>query len=209
LENFDSIIFDLDGTLWNTIDSCVKSLAEVKNKHKDILYDISAKEVEESMGLAFDDISKKYYGYLEKNKAMEYTKEALNTNINNLLKTGGTLYPKMQDTIKELSKNFKLCIVSNCEDGYIESFLNNSNLWDYFIDYESHGKTNLSKGENIKLVIDRNNLKNTVYVGDTISDKIATEYAKIPFVYASYGFGNVSEYDYKLNTISDLLTIFN
>ncbi len=97
------------------------------------------------MGLTFGDISRKYYGYLEKDKSMEYTKDALNTNINNLLKTGGTLYPKMQDTVKELSRNFKLCIVSNCEDGYIKSFLNNSNLRDYFIDYESHGKTNLSK----------------------------------------------------------------
>lgn len=26
MNEFDSIIFDLDGTLWSTIDSCVKSL---------------------------------------------------------------------------------------------------------------------------------------------------------------------------------------
>lgn len=33
----DSIIFDLDGTLWSTIESAEKCLAIVKSKHQDIL----------------------------------------------------------------------------------------------------------------------------------------------------------------------------
>ncbi len=209
MNEFDSIIFDLDGTLWSTIDSCVKSISKVKNKYSDIIYDISVEEVKSSMGLPFDEIVKKYYGYIEKEKAVKYTKEAFDTNINNLLENGGNLYPKMQDTIKELSQSFKLFIVSNCVEGYIESFLSTSMLNEYFCDYESNGRTKLSKGENIKLIIERNNLKKSIYVGDTISDKMAAEYAKIPFVYASYGFGNVTEYDYKINHINDLLTIFD
>ena len=52
--------------------------------------------------------------------------------------------------------------------------------------------------------MDRNNIKNAVYVGDTISDKEASIIAGIPFVYASYGFGEVNEYDYKINDIKDL-----
>lgn len=98
-------------------------------------------------------------------------------------------------------------IVSNCIEGYIESFLNSSNLTDYFKDYESNGRTKLSKGENIKLIIERNNIKKAIYVGDTISDKEAADYAKIPFVYASYGFGNVEQYDYKIDEINDILNI--
>ena len=35
----------------------------------------------------------------------------------------------------------------------------------------------------------RNDIKRAIYVGDTIKDKKAAEYANIPFVYASYGFG--------------------
>lgn len=209
MEKFDGIIFDLDGTLWDTIDSCVKTLSEVKNKYSDILYDISAEEIKNTMGLPFDEIVKIYYGYLDKEKAEKYTKEAFNRNVDNLLKNGGTLYPKLQETIKELSKYFKLCIVSNCIEGYIESFLNTSMLNDYFCDYESHGKTKLTKGENIKLVIERNHLKNAIYVGDTQGDKSAATYAGIPFMYASYGFGNVIEYDYKLNEISEILKVLN
>ena len=203
----DSIIFDLDGTLWSTIDSCVKTLSKTKEKYPDITKEISKKEVMSCMGLSFDDIVNIYYGYLPKDKAIMYAKEAFQANIDNLLENGGTLYKNTKDTIINLSKKYKLYIVSNCIDGYIESFLKTSNLEKYFSDYESNGKTGLSKGENIKLIINRNNLKHPIYVGDTISDKIAADYANIPFAYASYGFGEVDKYDYLLNDISDLKEI--
>lgn len=207
MQKFDSIIFDLDGTLGSTIESCVKSLHEIKSKYQDITQDISAEEVKSAMGLPFDEIVKIYYGYLDKEKAEKYAKEAFSKNVENLLKTGCTLYSNVKKTIQKLAENFKLCIVSNCIDGYIEACLNNNGLMDYFCDYESHGKTGLSKGENIQLVMQRNNLKNPIYVGDTIGDKNAADEAGIPFAYASYGFGEVSEYDYKLEDIADLLKL--
>ena len=71
----DAIIFDLDGTLWDTIDSCVKVLAEVKNRHPEVTRDIIRSEVEKSMGKPFDEIVNNYYGYIEKEKAIEIAKE--------------------------------------------------------------------------------------------------------------------------------------
>lgn len=127
--------------------------------------------------------------------------------MENLLKEGGTLYPNTRETIINLSRKYKLYIVSNCVKGYIESFLNTSGLKAYFDDYESYGNTLLSKGENIKLVIERNNLKNPIYVGDTKGDMEASYYAGIPFVYATYGFGKVESFDYKINDISQLSNI--
>ena len=208
MKKIDSFIFDLDGTLWSTIDSCVKSLAEVKNKYEEITQDITADQVMSCMGLSFDEIVERYYGYIDKEKAIAYAKEAFEKNIENLLKNGGTLYPNLGNTVKQLSQEYKLCIVSNCVEGYIESFLKTSHLGEYFCDFECNGKTKLSKGENIKLVMERNNFKNSVYVGDTISDKEAADYAKIPFVYASYGFGKIKDYDYKIDDIKDLINLF-
>ncbi|MFP3471895.1 hypothetical protein R0J90_17765, partial [Micrococcus sp. SIMBA_144] len=57
------------------------------------------------------------------------------------------------------------------------------------------GRTGLSKGENIQLIIERNNLTSPIYVGDTEGDRKAARYARIPFIYAQYGFGQVTEYD--------------
>lgn len=206
-KEIDAIIFDLDGTLWNTVDSCLKATSFVKEEHSDITRDVTKKQIESAMGKTSDEIVNIYYGYLPREKGEEYANEAFNKNVDNLLKEGGTLYPNTRDTIIKLSKKYKLYIVSNCVKGYIESFLNTSGLKDYFSDYESYGNTLLSKGENIKLVIDRNNLKNPIYVGDTKGDMEASNYAGIPFVYAAYGFGKVEGFDYKINDISELLNI--
>lgn len=205
MEEINGMIFDLDGTLWNTIDSCVKVLQDVKLKHPEVTRDISREEVEFSMGKPFGEIVKKYYGYIEYDKAVDIAKEAFEENIKNLMLNGGILYDDLCEVIVELSKKYKLFIVSNCIDGYIESFLKTSGLSSCFKDYECNGRTNLSKGENIKLIMERNNIERAVYVGDTISDKEAADFAKIPFVYASYGFGKVDKSDYKIDDIKDLL----
>ena len=206
-KNYDAILFDLDGTLWDTIESCMQSLEYVKNKYPDITKKITSEQVKSAMGKSFSEIVQIYYGYLPKEKAVSYAKEAFNKNVENLLENGGILYPNTKGTILELSKKYKLYIVSNCVNGYIESFLNTSGLAKCFKDYECNGKTGLSKGENINLIIERNALKNAIYVGDTISDKEAANFANIPFIYSSYGFGNVDKYNYKIDDISDLIKI--
>ena len=206
-KEIDAIIFDLDGTLWNTVDSCLKATSFVKEEHSDITRDVTKEQIESAMGKTSDEIVNIYYGYLPREKGEEYANETFNKSVDNLLKEGGTLYPNTRNTIIKISKKYKLYIVSNCVKGYIESFLNTSGLKDYFSDYESYGNTLLSKGENIKLVIDRNNLKNPIYVGDTKGDMEASNYAGIPFVYAAYGFGKVEGFDYKINDISELLNI--
>ena len=203
----EGIIFDLDGTLWNTIDSCVKVLKEIKAKYPEVTRDILRQEIERNMGKSFDEIVECYYGYIDKERAITIARDAFESNVRNLMENGGTLYPKLLETIKELAKKHKLFIVSNCIKGYIESFLNTSGLNNYFIDHECNGNTGLVKGENIKIIMERNNIKTAVYVGDTESDKIAAKYANIPFVYAKYGFGNVEEYDYVIDKISDLCNI--
>lgn len=206
-KEIDAIIFDLDGTLWNTVDSLLKATSFVKEEHSDITRDVTKEQIESAMGKTSDEIVNIYYGYLPREKGEEYANEAFNKNVDNLLKEGGTLYPNTRDTIIKLSKKYKLYIVSNCVKGYIESFLNTSGLKDYFSDYESYGNTLLSKGENIKLVIERNHLKNPIYVGDTKGDMEVSNYAGIPFVYAAYGFGKVEGFDYKINDISELLNL--
>ena len=70
-----------------------------------------------------------------------------------------------------------------------------------FEDFECAGNTGKPKGENNKLVIERNNLKSPVYVGDTQGDLQSAIDANIPFVFAEYGFGNVDRYDYKIENL--------
>lgn len=205
--NIDSLIFDLDGTLWDAVDTLVLSCNDVLKNHPDIKKKFSRKDFESVMGMQLDDISKKFFTNLNETDRNIIMKEFCIAEQNSLAQNGGKLYPNLEETLLKLSRKFKLFIVSNCQVGYIETFLKYHKLEKYFIDFENPGRTNLSKGENINLIIKRNNLKNPVYVGDTTSDLEAAKFANIPFIYANYGFGNVNEYDYAINNIEDLLNL--
>ncbi|HBG8137819.1 TPA: HAD family hydrolase, partial [Clostridioides difficile] len=122
-----------------------------------------------------------------------------------LSENGAKLFDDIENTLKLLSKKYKLFIVSNCQAGYIESFLKAHKLEQYFVDFECPGNTGLHKGENNKLIIERNKLKNPIYIGDTQGDANSAKFAGIPFIYAKYGFGNVDVYDYFIDSFKDLL----
>lgn len=123
--------------------------------------------------------------------------------------TQDLLYPGVAETIRKLSKSLPLFIVSNCQSGYIELFLEKTGLSDCITDFECPGGTGLGKGPNIRLVMKRNHLQSPVYVGDIEGDHIAATEAGILFCHASYGFGPVKNPDYVIHQFSDLLTLFS
>ena len=75
---------------------------------------------------------------------------------------------------------------------------------DLFCDYEEWERTGLTKGENIRLVMERNGYRKAVYVGDTRKDQEAAQAAGIPFIHASYGFGKTEEPDGVIASLTDL-----
>jgi phosphoglycolate phosphatase len=205
--NIDSIIFDLDGTLWSAINGILKSWKTVLSKYPNIKKEITAADLESCMGLQVKEIGNKLFPELDEDFQMKLLKEHFATEQIILSEQGGILYPNVEETLTELAKNYKLFIVSNCQAGYIPCFYRSHKLDKYFIDSECSGVTGLSKAENIKLIIKRNNLRNPIYVGDTALDASSSRSAGIPFVYASYGFGNVAEYDYVVEEFEELLTL--
>ena len=104
----------------------------------------------------------------------------------------------------ELRRSYALIIVSNCQDGYIQDFLDFADMRGLFGDFESAGGTGLSKGENIKLVIERNSIDRAVYVGDTQGDLDSADFAGIPFIRAAYGFGQMNRPVPEIREFSDL-----
>ncbi|MGG1684297.1 HAD family hydrolase [Pseudalkalibacillus sp. NRS-1564] len=204
----DSIIFDLDGTIWDPIDTVLDAWNGCIKKHSQISRELTRTDFEGTMGLQVHDISEKLFPHLAEEVRDQVMHECLNTEEHYLKKQGGKLFHKVEDVLSLLSKKYKLYIVSNCQDGYIESFYEFHNLGDYFSDFENPGRTGLSKGENINLIIERNNLTNPIYIGDTEGDLKASRYAGIPFVYAKYGFGEVSEYDEIIDRFEELVELY-
>ncbi|MBU3130545.1 HAD family hydrolase [Clostridium tagluense] len=203
--DIDSIIFDLDGTLWDSTDTVLKAWDKVCQNNKEIRSPITREVMQSIMGLQVKQIGAKLFPYLEEAGQTKILQLCCEEERKLLLKEGGMLYKDLESILQTLSKSYSLFIVSNCQCGYIEVFLEYHKLGKYFKDFECAGNSSLVKGENIKIIMKRNNLEHPVYVGDTQGDCDAAKLANIPFIFASYGFGEVDAYDYIIEEISDIV----
>lgn len=203
----DSVIFDLDGTLWDSSEVVFRGWKKAISEAEEIKEPLSRETLESYMGLQLKQIGEKFLGYLDEGKRNEILNKCCEVSNQLLRNEGGSLYADLEAVLKKLSKSFPLFIVSNCDLGYIEAFFSFHKLRKYFKDFECPGNTGLSKAENIKLVIERNNLKKPVYIGDTQGDSDAAHKAGVPFIFAAYGFGKTEKYNYSINEISDLLKL--
>ncbi|KWX79028.1 HAD family hydrolase [Paenibacillus jilunlii] len=204
----DSMIFDLDGTLWDSLDVVADVWNRVLSEYKGSIGEVTKEDLRGIMGLQADEAGRKMFPDLDEEAQQKILGQCYEVECVSLAERGGKLFEQLEEVLKVLSAKYKLFIVSNCQAGYIEAFYEYHQLQKYFVDFENPGRTGLSKGENIKLVMERNNLKSPVYVGDTEKDLKAARDAGIPFVFASYGFGEVSDYDYVIHSFEGLLELF-
>ncbi len=202
----DTIIFDLDGTLWDSTGCACDIWNRVLDKHKDIDFRMTQNMTEHLMGKTMEQIGEILFPDVSNEVRSNIVNEFGEEEVKYLCENGAILYDGLEETISLLSQNYKLYIVSNCQDGYVPAFLRAHKLGQYFADIEMSGRTGLDKGNNIKLLMERNNIKAAVYVGDTDGDEKAARFAGIPFIYAEYGFGKVVNPDAVITRIVELPT---
>ncbi len=185
------IIFDMDGTLWDSSENVAKSwnLAIEKNGATDRR--LTTEDIRNVMGKTMDVIADILFPELSKDARMELLEECCETENRYLREHGGILYAGVEDTLKKLKERYHLSIVSNCQQGYIEAFLDYYRLWDYVEDVQCYGDNHLQKADNIRLVVQRNGLGLAVYVGDIQGDYDASRKAGVGFIHAAYGFGTI------------------
>ncbi|MCQ2593122.1 MAG: HAD family hydrolase [Treponema sp.] len=206
---FDSIILDVDGTIWNTTSIVAGAWNLAIEKNFPQVKPVSAEILQGQFGKTMKVIADNLFSVLteaQKEVLMECCcqeeQKALGENTKDIT------YPLVIETIIELAKKVPVFIVSNCQKGYIEVVIEKNNIADYITDFECYGNNKKSKDENIALLVQRNHLQKPVYVGDTQGDCDACKKAGVPFIFAEYGFGSADSYYASIKNFSELKNLF-
>ena len=200
-----AVIFDLDGTLWDSSVQVIEAWNSIIKKYPETKAVVTPEKMATYMGKVLEEISSMLFEDISKDRGLEIMTECSDYELEYLKDHSGVPYEDLEETLKALP--YPLFIVSNCQRGYIETFLECCGLGKYFKDFECSGNTGNPKGENILEIIRRNEIKNAVYVGDTQGDCNASQVAGIPFIFAEYGFGNADRFDRKIKSIKELAEI--
>lgn len=204
----DGIIFDVDGTLWDSTEVVAVAYNRILLGNTDRSAPVTPDELKQLFGKPMDVIFAALAPSLPYEEQCRLAELCFEQEHVELEKTPGTVYPHLEETLAALSRSYPLFIVSNCQDGYIELFFRKTGLGRYFKGHLCFGQTKTSKGQTILRLMRENNLHAPVYVGDTQGDADACREAQIPFVFAAYGFGSAVHADYRIESLRDLQTLF-
>ena len=199
------IIFDVDGTLWDSAKPVAESWTlMLERRYPELARIITPDDMYRNMGKTVDAIGADLFPGLAPDKRDEVMDACMRYENEYLADHPGVTYPNMKETLAALSREYGLYIVSNCQEGYIEALMAACGIASYISDTECFGATGRPKGDNIRLVMERNGLEKCLYVGDTAMDQEAAGKAGIPFVFASYGFGQASGAEAVIGSLAEL-----
>ena len=206
---FDSLILDIDGTVWNTTDIVAGAWNNAIVRSGFQVAAVEGKVLQKEFGKTMDVIAQDLWPSLDAAQrtrlmALCCEEEQLVLRANE----ADITYPGVVDAVRRLSERVPVFVVSNCQAGYIELTLSKTGLADCVRDFECFGRTGMGKADNLRLVIQRNSLAVPVYVGDTQGDCDACAAAGVPFIWAAYGFGRADSFYAKIDGFSQLLPFF-
>ena len=203
----DGIIFDVDGTIWNTTELVALAWTNAIRENSDLDIVITQTDLENLFGKPMEEIYKIIFPNSTAEEKSHLARVCMEYEYAFLEREQGKVYDGIIEVIHTLAKEYPLYIVSNCEKGYIELLLHTIELEDYFMDFLCYGDTLKSKYYTISELMKKNNLKDVIYIGDTEGDMVACKKLDIPFIYATYGFGNLEDVKWKVHQPKEIVEV--
>lgn len=203
----DSLIFDMDGTLWDAVATYAHCWSIVFAENG-IDQKVEKQDIQGYMGMEAKQIYHVMFPELPDSTINKIYSEIVKKTDEILPIKGGELYPFVQESIKLLSTKYKLFMLSNCQKGSIGDFMTFTDTKDYFCDYIEYGSNFQPKHINMKTLIDKYDLKQPMYIGDTDSDRKQSDLASVPFVFAKWGFGDTDSFSLQFDDLKELTDHF-
>ena len=208
MTRYDSILFDLDGTLWDATDATATGYNNALSVLQVTGYDITARIIKDICGLPFDECVQRVFSGLETadHGLLEATLDKEEKEAIELL--GGEVFPDVLAGLPQLAEKYKLFLISNCQDWYLDLFLDKFAVRQYFHGLDCYGTSGVPKEQMIRNTVVGYSLKNSIYIGDTEGDMVSYRNGGVDFGYASYGFGSVQNAELSFDDFSHLLDCF-
>jgi phosphoglycolate phosphatase len=203
----DSLIFDMDGTLWDAAATYTESW-NLMFKKLNIDRVMLKEQLLERIGWEGSKVMLDIFPDYDEEQRKQIYDDVNGIRRQLLPKNGGILYDGVLDGLKQLATKYQLFILSNCAKGIIRVFIDWADIDDYITDEIAYGVNYMPKHHNIKLLKDTHLLESPVYVGDTSGDAEQSRKAGVPFVFVSYGFGTTEDYDLKFDDFKSLTDYF-
>jgi phosphoglycolate phosphatase len=202
-----NLIFDLDGTLFDSAPEIIDCLNEIFKKNnikvknnfdqsiigpplKDILKSIIQKKDISKIDVLMSEFIKLYDSkYCYKSR----------------------LYKSVRETLEILKRKKRLFLITNKRLAPTKIMLENKEIIQFFENYFCVDVNDVKKKDKNTLIantlVDLNiNPKDTVYIGDTKGDFFASHNNDIKFIFAEWGYGgNIDSPYLNLNDISELV----
>ena len=206
---YESIIFDIDGTLWDSraliaegynIQLRKEGLHHLQT-NADVLLRLFGKTMSDIADNLFPEFDpEERYALMD--RCIESEDAYLNEHPCDTI-----AYPDIKTTMEELAKKHRLFIVSNGQKGYPQLAARKLKVDHLVSGYLSYGDTGTEKGETIRILMKDHNITDAVYVGDTQGDYEATVTAGVDFIWADYGFGKPKAYNAMIHSFKELLDL--
>jgi len=203
----DSLIFDMDGTLWDAVDTYTESWNLVFKK-RGINRTMARHDLLQRIGWDGEKVMQVVLPEFDKEQRQEIYNDVNETRRVLLPQSGGVLYNGVLDGLKQLASKYKLFILSNCATGIIRIFIDWAGINEHIAAEMAYGVNCMPKHHNIKLLSEKYRLNNPVYIGDTAGDGEQSRLAGVPFVFVSYGFGHTDDYNLKFDDFRSLTDYF-
>ena len=205
---FESIIFDVDGTLWDSRELLAGAYND-QLASEGLPAEVTAEILRPLFGRTMTALADGVFPNVPAPERYALMDRCILRMDEHLEKYASPAigYPDLRRVTEQLKKSHRLFIVSNGQKGYPQMAAKKLGLADLMDGYLSFGDTGKSKGQTLLQLMREHNIQSAVYVGDTQGDLEACEEAGIDFIWTSYGFGTPQSYWAKADTFADLLKL--
>lgn len=204
-----SLIFDLDGTLWETEKSYYYAFNQYLLNHPEVINEVNAEEIKNFKGITMDKMAPLLFPKMDEKSQYNAILECLKYSCEYLIAEENTIDQKIIEIIKTLNCQYDLYIVSNCPKEYIDIFFKKTSLKNYFKEVIALGgftkNNDYDKGNNLLKLLQKHQIKEAYFVGDNLIDLKMAKYASLPFIYV-----NIYNKTFNQNIYDEaILTIIN